>query len=230
MLKVTKLVSGHGLLHIDLKKSSSADSQPHTLVELLEIHSQIRSVKPIIEAKIQMAEKELENMPRPERLNTVDVRSELGETISALEEKLRDGSSEHDIERVKRELLYQLKSLGKEIRVDYYYIPSVHDSESFINYAVQSAIYILKKEKYSELKYILNKLEELELLLVNSHHETNEHLGWAHFTVIDSHRGTRSSGFLATDEWSLWRRNLLFRYKFRRTYLRCRIRCISFRG
>lgn len=164
MLMVTRLLSKHGLLQIDLKRSSSAHSQPHTLVELQQILSQIRSIKPTIEAKIQMAEKELENIPRTERLNTVDVRSELGEIISALEDKLRDGSSEQDIERVKRELLYQLNSLGEEIRVDYYYIPSVYDTESFVNYAVQSAIYILKKEKYSELEYILNKLEELELL------------------------------------------------------------------
>ena len=156
--EISSILSKYNLLHLELSKNWTSWEEPYPLKELENVHSQIQGAKGPIKSSITEIEEDLSVLKMPEGLRSVDMRSFEGELIQFILDRLDSGQSPEYIGAVRKEVIEQSQQLaemeGNEI-----------PDESVIDYAIQSAIYILKSRKLNELEYVCEKSDEIEIAL-----------------------------------------------------------------
>ena len=127
-------------------------------------YNNIIKIKPQIEKRLFEIDKKLEIIPYPEKLNTVDIRTELGDLILVIKEEIQENNIT-DIDTLKKKYIKSLKPNEKELRLDLYYIKSIVNVESAVNYAVESATFIIFKEEYDDLLFVCGKLKHIDIMI-----------------------------------------------------------------
>jgi len=127
-------------------------------------YNNIIKIRPQIEERLLEIGKELEIIPYPEKLNTVDTRTELGNLILEIKEKIQENNMT-DIDTLKKKYIKSLKPNEKELRLDLYDIKSIVNIESAVNYVVESANYIILKEEHSNLLFVCEKLKHIGIMI-----------------------------------------------------------------
>ncbi len=106
----------------------------------------------------------LEKTSYPEKLNTVDIRTELGELIFGIKEKIQE-NDRTDFKAIRQEFVERLKPHEKELRLDLYYIKSIENIESAVNYAIESANYLILKEELDDLLFVVGSLKHIGIMI-----------------------------------------------------------------
>ena len=106
----------------------------------------------------------LEKTSYPEKLNTVDIRTKLGELILAIKEKIQE-NNRTDFKAIRQEFVERLKPHEKELRLDLYCIKSIENIESAVNYAIESANYLILKEELDDLLFIVGSLKHIGIMI-----------------------------------------------------------------
>lgn len=127
-------------------------------------YNNIIKIKPQIEKRLLEIDEKLEIIPYPEKLNTVDIRTELGDLILVIKEEIQKNNIT-DIDTLKKKYIKSLKPNEKELRLDLYYIKSIVNVESAVNYAVESANFIIFKEEYDDLLFVCGKLKHIDIMI-----------------------------------------------------------------
>lgn len=122
-------------------------------------------LKPKIEERQLKIHEKLKQIHYPEKLDSIDIRSELGELIFGIKERFQEEGSDHTFVRLKEKYMIQLQSQMHNMRLDYYYIDSIKDVESAVEYVFNSAEYLVLDNEYNDLMFILGKLKQIEIMI-----------------------------------------------------------------
>ena len=117
-----------------------------------------------IDTRLIEINNKLKKTSYPEKLNTVDIRTELGELILAIKERIQ-GSDRTDFKAIRQEFVERLKPNEKELRLDLYYIKSIENVESAVNYAIESASYLTLKEEFDDFLFIVGSLKHIDIMI-----------------------------------------------------------------
>jgi hypothetical protein len=128
------------------------------------LYDEICKIRPQIDKKLLKINDSIEKLNYPEKLNTVDVRTELGDLILCIKEQLKEDKT-IDIENFKKENIKRLKPQENELRLDLYHINSIKDVESAVTYAIESANYLIKNDEYNDLMFICGKLKQIDIMM-----------------------------------------------------------------
>lgn len=156
--EISNILSSHGILTLETSKFWTSWKAPYDLSELESIYSQLSGAKEGLKSSIAEVEAELSVTKVPEGLNSVDMRSYEGELIQFMLDGLEDDQTHENIKAVRQEALEQSKQIAEMEDIE---IPD----ESVIEFAIQSAIYILKSRKLNELEFVSEKFGEIEIAL-----------------------------------------------------------------
>ncbi|GIK43867.1 MAG: hypothetical protein BroJett011_77000 [Chloroflexota bacterium] len=165
--ELANILSKYDLLEIERRRDWSLRGEPYTIDELQNVQNQIQNVKPNIVTTIQEIESEFDHLKSPPGLGAIDSRSIRGEWIQYMLDALEYDMSPANLKVVRREAIEQLRLSNAEMSED----EEVAD-ERVIDYAIRSAIYLLKMRKLNELRYVTDKTEEIEIALRMSRSET----------------------------------------------------------
>ncbi len=127
-------------------------------------YREIAKNKAKIDTRLIEINNKLEKTSYPEKLNTVDIRTELGELIFAIKEKIQE-NNRTDFKAIRQEFVERLKPHEKELRLDLYYIKSIENVESAVNYAIESANYLILKEELDDLLFIVGSLKHIDIMI-----------------------------------------------------------------
>lgn len=127
-------------------------------------YREIAKNKAKIDTRLMEICNKLEKTSYPEKLNTVDIRTELGELILAIKEKIQE-NNRTDFKAIRQEFVERLKPHEKELRLDLYYIKSIENVESVVNYAIESANYLILKEEFDDLLFIVGNLKHIDIMI-----------------------------------------------------------------
>ncbi|MHA1279565.1 MAG: hypothetical protein ACTSQ8_20375 [Candidatus Helarchaeota archaeon] len=156
--EISNILSRHDILKLEPSKTWTSWEVPYELSELENIYGQLNGAKENIKNSIAEVEKELNATKVPEGLNSVDMRSYEGELIQFMLHGLEGDQTPENIDTVREDALFQSKKLAEMEDLE---IPD----ESIIDFAIQSAIYILKYRKLSELEFVSEKFDDIEIAL-----------------------------------------------------------------
>lgn len=156
--EISSILSKYDILKLESPKVWTSWKEPYVLSELENVHSQIQGARESIKNSITEIEEELSVLKMPEGLKSVDVRSFSGELIQFMLDGLEGDQSPEFIETIRQEAIEQSKQLAEMEENE---IPD----ESVIDYAIQSALYILKSRKLNDLEYVCEKSDEIEIAL-----------------------------------------------------------------
>lgn len=161
--KIRQLLEKYGFLD---SKSKNYDlfSKDDVANESEILYDEICKIRPQIEKQLLKVNDSIDKLNYPEKLNTVDVRTELGELVLCIKEQLQEDKT-IDIENFKKENIKRLKPQENELRLDLYYINSIKDVESAVNYAIESAKYLIINDEYNDLMLICGKLKQIDIMM-----------------------------------------------------------------
>jgi hypothetical protein len=136
----------------------SSWKKPFEFDQLDNLYDQIHGAKRQIEKSLYETEKELDSTEAPENLGKIDVRSYVGELIEYIIESIDYDLSPKHIKTVIQDTTRQCQEMAQTAD---YEVPD----DSVLDYAIQSAIYISKIRKYNDLAFILEKHDEIEIVV-----------------------------------------------------------------
>lgn len=157
--QIANIFSKYGLGALEKNGPWSLRNKAYTLNELQSLYILMQNSSEIIAAAIRETEKELNTLPEPDGLDTIDISSFQGELIQFMLDALQQDSSSEHIKTVRRDAIEQIKQLNAETGSD----ETVNDS--MIDYAIRSAILLLEVKKLNDLKYVVSKAGEIEIAL-----------------------------------------------------------------
>jgi len=124
-----------------------------------------------IENRLKILLKKIDNFPYPEKLSTIDGRTELGELIFAFMDFLKSGKkNEKDL---KKEYFEILKPQEENLTLHLFNIKSITNLETAINYSIESAKYLNLKKEYDDLEYLIDHLRYIDVMLKMSNDSEN---------------------------------------------------------
>lgn len=126
---------------------------------------------PNIEKRLDILDKEINDFKYPEKLGTIDGRTELGELILAFKEILKSGQK--NVTDLKTEYLEKLKPQEENFTLHLFNISTITDIETAIDYSIESAQYLNLTEEYHNLDYLVNRLKYIDVMLKMSNEKEN---------------------------------------------------------
>lgn len=157
--EIENILSKYELLQVEQKSFWSSWEKPYSLDELQNIQSVLDNAKPKINLAMSEIEKELETLSAPDGLRSIDVRSFEGELIQFMLDALEYDTSPKYISKMREEAIEQIKQDNAEMGND------EEVKEDTVDFAIQSAIYLLKTRKFDELQFVTEKADEIEIAL-----------------------------------------------------------------
>ena len=154
--ELSNVLSKYNLMKLRYKTEWASWEAPFELSELENICSQLHIAKESIKRSLAEVETELDSIKAPEGLRSTDIRSYEGELIQFILDGLEGDLSSENIATVRQDVIRQSEEIAQMG-------DSEAPSEDVLDFAVQSAIYILKSRKYSELAYVYEKSDEIEI-------------------------------------------------------------------
>ena len=158
--EIRQILQKYGLPEFSISRNQSIRGQPYSENELKPIVHHLRDISEKIKSTIQDTNEEINMIEEPLGLSSVDYRSIKGEWIQYMIDALEGDLSEKNIETHKAEALRQI-SLQNDLgnydgdKVD----------KSLIEYAVNSARYILTTAKLRSFFYLIDKQDDFEISL-----------------------------------------------------------------
>lgn len=156
--ELSNILSRNDLLELNYETGWASWKDPFELSELENIYSQLHDAKERIKSSLTEVETELDAIKAPEGLRATDMRSYEGELIQFMLDGLEGDLSSKNIQEVRQEAIRQSKEIAEMGDTE---VPD----ESVFDFAIQSAIYILKSRKYNELAYVCEKSDEIEIAI-----------------------------------------------------------------
>jgi len=157
--EVSNILSKYDLLKIERRRW--AWREPYSHEELQKLYDQLQRTLPAIASESEKTASELESLKKPPGLYSIDARSPEGECIQYMIDALEYNSTHDNIEESCRDLMEQIRVHNLEMGDG---DPSIYTGD-MVEYAVQSAIYILASRKLNELNYALKQIGDIAIVL-----------------------------------------------------------------
>jgi hypothetical protein len=156
--EISNLLREYSLGVVPTRQSFSEWRKPYSADELASVANAFRAILPAIESRIDQYERQLSQLPEPQRLRDIDVRSDLGELITFICQYLEHDSSPEAVESARQQVLEQQAEYVREYGDD----AEPLASES-IDYAIQSALFILAQRRLSDVLYLRARYADIDL-------------------------------------------------------------------
>lgn len=154
--ELSNVLSKYNLMELKYETGWASWKDPFQLSGLENIYSQLHSAKERIESNLAEVKVDLNITKAPQDLKSTDMRSYEGELIQFMLEGLEGDLSANNIETVRREAIRLSNEIAQTGNTE---VPG----EDVIDFAIQSAVYILKSRKYYELAFVCEKFNEIEI-------------------------------------------------------------------
>ncbi|MEL7656449.1 MAG: hypothetical protein AAGU75_11140 [Bacillota bacterium] len=148
--ELSSVLSKYDLMELRYETGWASWKDPFELSELENIYSQLHNAKELIKSSLAEVETELNAIKVPEGLRSTDMRSYEGELIQFMLDGLEGDLSSENIATVRQDAIRQSEEIAQMGDSE---VPS----EDVLDFAIQSAIYILKSKKYNELANVYEK-------------------------------------------------------------------------
>lgn len=158
--QVSNIMSRYGLASIEIRRDWSLRGKPYSLEELELVVGRANEIDDALGRALEESRAELARTDQPEDLASVDARSQRGEWIQYFIDALGGDLSLGNLETQRNEAIEHERQMKEELAEEY---EPFNDAD--LDYAIQSAAYILRSRKLYDLEYVRDKLVELDIAL-----------------------------------------------------------------
>ena len=158
IVEISNILQRHRLPSIPRRQDWSRWREPYSPAELTSLLDCLRKILPTVDEKIAEYEHRLAQLIEPAGLRQVDVRSDLGEWIEFMTDALVYDSSPEAVQAARQEALRHAEQIAHEVGDE-----EERTSPAEIDYAIQSALFLVARERLDERRYVRQRYADLDL-------------------------------------------------------------------